>query len=61
MVNVALANIRAAAEDASNAVFSAERNVLLEISTAVAPTGWLSVKHRDGQAGFVKVTEVWGE
>ena len=61
MVNVALANIRAAADDASNAVFSAERNVLLEVSATVAPTGWLSVKHRDGQAGFVKVTEVWGE
>lgn len=61
MVSLVLANIRATADDTSSVAYSAERNVLLEVTANVAPTGWLAVRHRDGQAGFVKVTEVWGE
>jgi SH3-like domain-containing protein len=64
IVNVALAHVRAAADDASSLIFNAERNVLLEVSAVSAtavPNGWLAVKHRDGQTGFIKATEVWGE
>jgi SH3-like domain-containing protein len=61
MVNVITADIRAAADASANLTFEAQRNVLLEITSAVAPMGWLAVKHRDGQAGFVRLMQVWGE
>jgi flagellar basal body rod protein FlgF len=40
-------------------VFEAARDVLLEL-LGVASGGWLRVRHRDGQAGYVRVAQVWG-
>lgn len=51
--------VRAAAEDKAALVFEAERDVVLEFLEAV-PGGWVKVKHRDGQSGFLKVPQVWG-
>jgi SH3-like domain-containing protein len=59
MVTAANAKIHAAAQDASPVVFTADKNVLLEVAEPAA-SGWLKVKHRDGQSGYVKITEVWG-
>lgn len=59
IVRVASAKIRAAADESAALVFSADKNVLLEMAEPVAGA-WLKVKHRDGQAGYVKVSEVWG-
>jgi SH3-like domain-containing protein len=53
------AQVRAAADDKSALVFEAERDVVLELMEA-APGGWARVRHRDGQAGFVKAPQVWG-
>jgi SH3-like domain-containing protein len=53
------AQIRVAAEDKAALVFEAERDVVLELVEAV-PGGWVKVRHRDGQSGFVKVPQVWG-
>ena len=53
------AQIRAAAEDKAALVFEAERDVVLELVEAV-PGGWIKVRHRDGQGGFVKAPQVWG-
>jgi SH3-like domain-containing protein len=53
------AQVRAAADDRAALVFEAERDVVLELHEA-APGGWVRVKHRDGQGGFVKVAQVWG-
>ena len=53
------AQIRAAAEDKAPLVFEAERDVVLELVEAV-PGGWVKVRHRDGQEGFVKAPQVWG-
>jgi hypothetical protein len=39
--------------------FEAERDVVLELLEA-APGGWVKVRHRDGQTGFLKVAQVWG-
>jgi SH3-like domain-containing protein len=54
------ARVRASAEESAAVVFTADKNVLLEF---VEPggSGWLRVRHRDGQGGFVKAAEVWGE
>jgi SH3-like domain-containing protein len=59
IVRVANAKIRAAPDDSAALVFSADKNVLLEMAESVQ-AGWVKVKHRDGQIGFVKVNEVWG-
>jgi len=59
MVRVDRAQVRAAAEDKAALVFEAERNVVLEL-LEVAPGGWVKVKHRDGQSGFLKAPQVWG-
>jgi SH3-like domain-containing protein len=53
------AQVRVAAEDKAALVFEAERDVVLELVEAV-PGGWVKVRHRDGQSGFVKVPQVWG-
>lgn len=51
--------IRAAADDQATTVFEAEADVLLEL-VEPGPAGWIKVRHRDGQQGFVKAAQVWG-
>jgi SH3-like domain-containing protein len=53
------AEVHAAADDNSPVVFRAQAGVLLDLVAAPA-SGWVSVRHRDGQSGFVKVGDVWG-
>ncbi len=53
------AQVRAKAEDAASIVFEAAAGVLLEL-VEPGPAGWARVRHRDGQQGFVKATQVWG-
>jgi SH3-like domain-containing protein len=60
-VNVPLADVRNAADAASALVFEAQRNVVLEVTGSAATAGWLAVKHRDGQAGFIRLAQVWGD
>lgn len=59
MVKVPLAYVRQDADERSPAVFQAEQNVILEV-VDMASSGWLRVRHRDGQGGFVRITDVWG-
>lgn len=59
LVTVPMAQIRESAGDGAPVAFEAEENVLLELLEVVRG-GWLHVRHRDGQEGFVKVTQVWG-
>jgi len=59
MVRVDRAQVREQADDKAPAVFEAEKDVLLELVEA-GPVGWVKVKHRDGQQGFVKAVQVWG-
>ena len=59
-IHVNVADIRAMPNPASVLVFEAQRAVILEV-TGTAVEGWLPVRHRDGQAGFVRKNQVWGE
>jgi SH3 domain protein len=59
MVTVPLADIRAAPNAQSALVFEAYKQVLLEVVEAPAD-GWLKVRHRDGQQGYIRVAHVWG-
>ena len=60
VVRVASARVRASAEESAPIVFTADKGVLLEVLDPVA-AGWVKIRHRDGQGGFVRATEVWGE
>lgn len=51
---------RVSASDTATVAFTAAKGVLLELAEPIA-SGWIKVKHRDGDTGFVKAAEVWGE
>ena len=58
-VRVPRAQIRAQAEESAALAFEAEKDVVLDLVEA-APPGWARVKHRDGQQGYVRASQVWG-
>jgi SH3-like domain-containing protein len=58
-VRAARAQIRTNADESAALVFEAEPDVLLELLEP-GPAGWTRVRHRDGQQGFVKTTQIWG-
>lgn len=59
-ISAASADVRAAASASASLVFEAQRTVVLEVLGS-QQDGWLPVKHRDGQTGFVRLTQVWGD
>ena len=59
MVKGALGQVRERAEDGATLVFEAQQNVILELLDASA--GWAHVRHREGQAGYIKLNQVWGQ
>jgi len=58
MVKVASAEARQAANENSPVVFTAEKNVFLELVDMAA--GWARVRHNDGATGYVKISLLWG-
>jgi hypothetical protein len=57
--------VHADPDDASAVVMVAERGVLFEHARpeedqSPVPEGWLMVRHRDGDTGFVRSAGVWG-
>jgi SH3-like domain-containing protein len=54
------AEIRAMPNPNATIVFEAQRLVVLE-TTGPLVNGWLPVRHRDGQTGYVSKSQVWGE
>ena len=63
VIRTPVAEILANPVDTAPLVFKAEQNVLLEIAdVAYASTtpGWVKVRHRDGQVGYVRIAQVWG-
>lgn len=59
IVTAPKAEVRREASPEAPLVFEAERDVVLDLEEG-APPGWVRVRHRDGQAGFVRVVQVWG-
>ncbi len=53
------AEVRQNADDAAPVVFEAEKNVSLDY-VEMGQGGWIKVRHRDGQSGFVRANQVWG-
>lgn len=53
------ADVYQEADANSTLVFQAQKNVILEwLGSSI--NGWIKVRHRDGQSGYVKITQVWG-
>ena len=59
LVTVPLADVREAPNPQSALVFEAYKQVLLEVVEG-ANDGWLKVRHRDGQQGYIRTAHVWG-
>ncbi len=59
VVKVPAAEVLAAGEQGARVVFRAEQNVLLELVEQPV-SGWAKVRHRDGQTGFIPISQVWG-
>jgi SH3-like domain-containing protein len=60
VVEAAQATVRSAADDTAPVVFTAVKGVLLELAEPVA-SSWVKVRHRDGDIGYAKASDVWGE
>ena len=66
VVRVPVADVRANPDENAPVVFRAEQNVLLELAEPAASAattampGWVVVRHRDGQTGYVRISQVFG-
>lgn len=60
MVTASNAEIRQAADASAKIVATVEKDVVLEVTEAKLNNGWLKVKHRDGVAGYILLSSVWG-
>lgn len=58
LVKAPLAQVRESADDKAPVVFQAQQDVVLELIEVAG--GWLRVRHRDGQAGFLRTAQAWG-
>ena len=59
VVKSANAKVRTTADENAPIVMSADRGVLFEL-VDTTPSVWLKVRHKDGVAGFVRASDVWG-
>jgi len=59
MVAEGRVSVLAQPDEKAATVFQADRDVLVEAVEA-APVGWVKVRHRDGQQGYLKAAQVWG-
>ena len=66
VVRSPVAEIRINPDETAALAFRAEHGVLLELAepatgaTTTATPGWVKVRHRDGQTGFVRIMQVFG-
>jgi SH3-like domain-containing protein len=55
-----LVDVRADPDFGAARLFQVRQQVALELLEATG-TGWVKVRHRDGETGFVRSTDVWGQ
>jgi SH3-like domain-containing protein len=58
LVKAAVAQVRESADDKAPVVFQAQQDVVLELVEVAG--GWLRVRHRDGQTGYLRTAQAWG-
>jgi SH3 domain protein len=54
-----LVDVRATPNSSSPRLFQVRRQVVLELVQSTG-TGWIRVRHQDGNMGYVRRAEVWG-
>lgn len=59
IVTVPTADVYQMTDESSELVFQAQENVVMEWLSSDTP-GWVRVRHRDGQSGYVRANQVWG-
>ncbi|HTP94579.1 MAG TPA: SH3 domain-containing protein [Burkholderiales bacterium] len=59
LVRTGVADARESPNDTAPLVFRAEQNVVLD-PIEPAADGWLRVRHRDGQTGYIRTSQLWG-
>ncbi len=59
VVTAPMADVYQLADESSELIFQAEESVVMEWLDSDRP-GWVRVRHRDGQSGYVKASQVWG-
>jgi SH3-like domain-containing protein len=59
IVIVPLADVHQSADIKSELIFQVEENIVMEWMPSDIQ-GWIKVRHRDGQTGYIKVNQVWG-
>lgn len=55
-----LVDVRAEPDFGAARLFQVRQQVALELLESTG-TGWLKVRHRDGETGFIRSTDVWGQ
>ena len=59
LVTSPIAEVRQSTDVKAPIVFKAEQSVVLEFIEN-ASGGWAKVRHRDGQSGYIKISQIWG-
>jgi SH3-like domain-containing protein len=59
VITAAVADVRQAAGEQAPVVFQAQQGVALEVLELPA-SGWVKVRHADGQAGYIRISQIWG-
>ncbi|MER2511901.1 MAG: SH3 domain-containing protein [Nitrosomonas ureae] len=59
IVTAPLADVHQSADIKSELIFQVEENIVMEWMQSDIQ-GWVKVRHRDGQTGYIKVNQVWG-
>lgn len=54
-----MVDVRAEPELAATRLFQVRQQIALEYLESTG-TGWIKVRHQDGDVGYVRTTEVWG-
>ncbi len=55
-----LVDVRAEPDFGAARVFQVRQQVALELLESTG-TGWIKVRHKDGETGYVRSVEVWGD
>ncbi len=59
VVTAAAAEVRTKPEEGAPVVFQAQQGVVLELLES-GTSGWVRVRHRDGQSGYARASQLWG-
>ena len=60
IVSASKAEIKEKPDSNARIIFSAEKDVILEKLDSPTENGWIKVRHKDGETGFVRTNTVWG-